>query len=175
MISAMTHNGVIGNGDDLVVNCKEDMQFFKESTTNNVVIMGGNTYRSIGRALPNRVNIVISRASIDNEAVFEYDDVTKALHKVLTDEELNDKDIYIIGGEQIYSQFIGICHEVYLTIYDNNLYVYSPINDFKYFPVRLLYKLFPHREMIKKVGHYEDNNAGTIWRYFRDEPTKDSD
>ena len=64
LIVAMSHNNVIGDKNKLLWNLKEDMRRFKEITTGHPIIMGRNTYESIGRPLPNRTNIVITRSDI---------------------------------------------------------------------------------------------------------------
>ena len=61
IIAAVSKNGVIGVDNKLPWNLPEDLKRFKELTTNNVVIMGRKTYESIGKPLPNRINIVITR------------------------------------------------------------------------------------------------------------------
>ena len=61
IIAAVSKNGVIGVDNKLPWNLPEDLKRFKELTTNNVVIMGRKTYESIGKPLPNRINIVVTR------------------------------------------------------------------------------------------------------------------
>ena len=164
MISAMTKNGVIGRGDELVVNCKDDMKFFKDMTTNNIVIMGSTTHRSIGKKLPNRDNFIISSLESDDEDF--YTGIEPPLYKMFTEERYANKDIYIIGGENMYRQFIGICHEVYLTIYDKTLFGETlEIPNFRYFPIDGLKKYYSTRKFVKKVGSYEEENSGTIYQY----------
>ena len=93
----------IGLNNALPWQHKEDMAFFKEKTTGNVVIMGRKTYESMGRPLPNRTNIVLSRSKVDHPHVFTVTDVGSALDLALS---FGTKDVYIIGGESIYKQFL---------------------------------------------------------------------
>ena len=83
------------------------MAYFKKTTLNHTVIMGRNTYESIGRPLPNRENIVISSKPIDNV-------------KTVSDPSLclsykEDEEVFIIGGASIYKYFIPYADKLYLT------------------------------------------------------------
>ena len=61
IIVAISENNAIGKNNELLFKIKKDLQNFKEITTNNVVIMGRKTYESIGKPLPNRINVILSR------------------------------------------------------------------------------------------------------------------
>lgn len=92
----------IGKNGNLPWHNPNDLKWFKSITTTNVVIMGRKTYESIGKPLPNRINIVISKkptTEIDINGVFWVDSVEKAITKA---EEFKDKKIFVIGGESIY-------------------------------------------------------------------------
>lgn len=117
-IACIDMNWAIGKDNKLLFHIPEDMEFFKKMTTDNVVIMGNNTFKSIGKALPNRINVVLT--SSIRGMIF----VTPEL--ILTDAiaiedyinsiiENTDKDIYIIGGESIYKRYLNRCSELYLT------------------------------------------------------------
>lgn len=93
---------------------KGDMQWFKRMTTGQVVIMGSTTYDSIGKPLPNRINVVISRKRILGDHTF--DDCGSALDYCSV--EYPDKDIFIIGGGNIYRQYLDIIDRFYITEID---------------------------------------------------------
>ena len=93
---------------------KGDMQWFKRMTTGQVVIMGSTTYDSIGKPLPNRINVVISRKRILGDHTF--DDCGRALDYCSV--EYPDKDIFIIGGGNIYRQYLDIIDRFYITEID---------------------------------------------------------
>lgn len=105
--------GNIGKNNDLLFKMKEDMKFFKEQTINNIVIMGYNTWLSIGeKPLPNRANIVMTDKKIKNIQT-ETD-----LLKVIDDYKNYPQDIYIIGGAYVYTKALelDLVDEVLLTL-----------------------------------------------------------
>jgi dihydrofolate reductase len=116
IIVAQAQNGVIGSENDLPWHLPDDLKRFKKFTTNNCVIMGANTYKSIlnrlGKPLPDRFNIVLSRSKIFKEkGVFSAPSMDAALKKA---EEL-DCEIFVIGGEQVYKDAIKFADRIYLT------------------------------------------------------------
>lgn len=105
--------GNIGKDNNLLFKMKEDMKFFKEQTINNIVIMGYNTWLSIGeKPLPNRVNIVMTDKKIKNMQT-ETD-----LLKVIDDYKNYPQDIYIIGGAYVYNKALelDLIDEILITI-----------------------------------------------------------
>ena len=109
MIAACDLNRTIGKDNKLMWKLSSDMQYFKEHTLNQTVVMGYNTYKSFGKPLANRTNIVLSRQERDlPEGVKLYHSV----EDVLADYD----DCYIIGGETIYQQFLPYADQIYLTI-----------------------------------------------------------
>ena len=114
IIAAVSNNGVIGVDNKLPWDLPEDLKRFKELTTGNVVIMGRKTYESIGKPLPNRINIVITR----NKDFFVPDVLTaNSLNSALLKAGGN-KDIFIIGGGEIYKQSMGFADKLYITEVD---------------------------------------------------------
>ena len=111
LIAAMTPKRVIGRDNQLLWNIPEDMQNFRKLTTGNVVIMGRKTFESIGRPLPNRHNIVISR----NKKHIEGAQVASSVEESLTLAKKHHKDIFVIGGAQIYEQFLQIADTMHLS------------------------------------------------------------
>ncbi len=108
--------GGIGLGGNLVCKLKEDMEYFKTVTKGNVIVMGSGTYKSIGKALPGRENVVLSKTmkSSDDVTVFK---TIKKLDSYLVEQSNKGKKIFIIGGESLYRYFISSknCQEIYIT------------------------------------------------------------
>lgn len=141
LILATDLNGCIGYKDNLVFKSKKDLKRFKELTTNGIVVMGSNTYKSLGyKPLPNRVNIVLSSKLVDNN-VQVYSDINVMLDDIL--KYYPDKTIWIIGGANVYKQFTNIADEVYLTEFEaisdkcdtyfkiDEIYKYFKLDDFE--------------------------------------------
>lgn len=100
LIAAMSKNRVIGNQGKIPWHLPEDMTHFKESTMGHSIIMGRKTFDSIGKALPGRKNIVITRnAAWKNEGL----KVVHSLPEALTLCQ-DEKEVFIIGGAEIYTQ-----------------------------------------------------------------------
>ncbi|HEV7475937.1 MAG TPA: dihydrofolate reductase [Pyrinomonadaceae bacterium] len=125
-IVAVDRNGAIGKGGKLPWHYSADMKFFKETTTGNAVVMGHNTWRSLKKPLPNRLNIVLSRKSEvePQESVVVMRDVDSVLQKA---RELAG-DLFVIGGEQVYRSFLPyiekwLITEVPLAIEDADAFV----------------------------------------------------
>ena len=113
-IVAISTNYAIGKDGKLPWHHSSDLKFFKETTTGNAVVMGSNTWRSIGKPLPNRLNIVLSRSrALELPAdVRKLSDVNEvvALSKDL------DSDIYIIGGAKIFEAFADLIDKWIVTV-----------------------------------------------------------
>lgn len=103
-IVAVDKNGAIGKGGKLPWHYSADMKFFKETTTGNAVVMGRNTWLTLKKPLPNRLNIVLSRKSEiqPQESVVVLRDVASVL-ALAADLE---SDLFVIGGEQVYRSFL---------------------------------------------------------------------
>ena len=111
IIVATSENGVIGVDNKLPWYLPEDLKRFKKLTENNVVIMGRKTYESIGKPLPNRFNIVISRnKDLTIPGCLVVNSLEKALYKAGS-----DKKVFIIGGGEIYRQSLEYVDKIYLT------------------------------------------------------------
>jgi dihydrofolate reductase len=114
MIAAMAKNRVIGQDNDMPWHLPADLQHFKAVTMNKPVIMGRKTFESIGRPLPGRRNIVISR-NTDYTAV-GVDVVTspEAAISLLCESD----EVMVIGGGNVYQQFLKSADTLYLTFID---------------------------------------------------------
>lgn len=120
IIVAVAQNGVIGGNNQLLWHLPADMKHFKTITTGHTVVMGRKTYESIGRPLPNRVNVVISR---NPDFKVEGCTLVASLEEAITPQSLNTHHsiltlhttIFIIGGAEIYRQALPFTDKIYLT------------------------------------------------------------
>ncbi|HBO18293.1 MAG TPA: dihydrofolate reductase [Methylophilaceae bacterium] len=111
IIVAMSSNRVIGVNNTLPWHLSEDLKHFKSLTTGHTIIMGRKTYESIGRPLPNRRNIVISRNS---NTSYEGVEVVHSLEDAFSI-STNDKEVFVIGGSNIYEQALSFVDQLYIT------------------------------------------------------------
>lgn len=115
-IVAVGHDNVIGANNDIPWYLPADLKYFKARTTGHHIIMGRNCYASIGKPLPNRTNIIISR---DPFFISSNCLVARSIKEALEMAYLNGEDeAFIIGGGQIYDQTKGIWDTLYLTEVD---------------------------------------------------------
>lgn len=114
IIAAVSHNNVIGAQNKLPWNLPSDLEWFKNSTLNHRIIMGKSTYESIGRPLPNRANIVLSRKTKSIKGCQVFNDLELAIND-------NINDVFIIGGQQVYRDALPLAHELYITHVDANI------------------------------------------------------
>lgn len=111
IIVAVAQEGVIGRNNDLIWHISEDLRHFKAVTSGHPIIMGRKTYESLGRPLPNRTNVVITRRSdLDAEGCTVVGSLEEAIKLFPTTEE-----VFIIGGGQIYAQAMPLADRFYLT------------------------------------------------------------
>ncbi len=114
LIAAMAHNRVIGKDNDMPWHMPADLKHFKAVTLGKPVIMGRKTFDSIGRPLPGRRNVVVTR---NNDCVIEGVEVVNspdAAIELLRDHE----EVMVIGGGNIYQQFLSTAETLYLTFID---------------------------------------------------------
>lgn len=105
----MSENRVIGNGNKIPWHLPEDFKWFKQMTTGQIVVMGRKTFESIGKPLPNRTTIILSRTNFEVPGV----QTVRSLEEI---PEAPDKKVFICGGGQIYEQALPLCSDVYLTL-----------------------------------------------------------
>lgn len=110
IIVAVAQNGVIGDKNSLLWHISEDMRFFKRTTSGHPVIMGRKTYESLGRPLPNRTNVVISRTLGELKGCTVVRSLEEAIALFPTEEE-----VFVIGGAQIYALALNVADRFYLT------------------------------------------------------------
>ena len=127
IIVAKSINNAIGKDNKLLWKIPDDMKRFKEITTGHTVIMGRKTFESIGKVLPNRLNIILTR-----DPNYKIDDPNVKILGGVSDleEYINDEnENFVIGGAQIYSIFMPKCQKLYVTQVDKDF-----VGD-TYFPV----------------------------------------
>lgn len=110
IIASISKNRVLGNDNKLIWSLPNDLKRFKELTTDNTVVMGRKTYESIGRPLPKRRNIIVTR---DENYSVDGCEIANSIEEALM---LCNNDCFIIGGSEIYKQTIGISDKIYLTL-----------------------------------------------------------
>ncbi|MBE5745057.1 MAG: dihydrofolate reductase [Clostridiales bacterium] len=110
-------NWGIGKGNDMMFSLPKDMKFFRATTLNHTVVMGGNTLRSFpgGNPLKNRTNIVLSRGQVRDDCIFvrSYDELKAEMKK-----RNETDDVYVIGGGAVYKELLPYCDEVLVTKVD---------------------------------------------------------
>ena len=110
-IVAMSRNNIIGINNKLPWHLPADLKNFKKITLNKPVIMGRNTYESIGKPLPNRANIVITSQKIDGVELF--DSIEDAIEAYK-----NCEEVVIIGGEKLFKSSLHLINKMYITMID---------------------------------------------------------
>ena len=110
LIVAMTKNRVIGKDNQMPWHLPADLAWFRQNTTGKPVIMGRKTFESIGRPLPKRTNIVLSRQPFEHDGVIWKDSLESAVDFVL-----DSKEIMLIGGGQLFNEYLSKADRLYLT------------------------------------------------------------
>lgn len=120
MIVAIGKNNVIGVKNKLPWQMPADMKRFVKVTTGKPVIMGRKTYESIGRPLPHRTNIILTRSDYHADGCIITHSVEEAVEeaKKIIEKTNNEKEIMIIGGASIYEQFLPLAKRMYITYID---------------------------------------------------------
>lgn len=154
IIAAMAQNRVIGNNNTLPWHLPADLKHFKALTTSHPIIMGRKTFDSIGRPLPNRQNIVITRQTNWHAPGV---DVANSIEDAIS--LCKDKQkIFIIGGAQIYQQAFRVANYMHLTIIEGKF------SGDAYFPE------YPQNQWmeIKRESHPADPKNKTPAHHFID-------
>lgn len=122
-VVATCENKIIGKNNQLPWHFSEDLQFFKQLTTFQTVIMGRKTYESIGKPLPNRENFVLTKSqSYQASGIQIFNEIQDAIHAVKTDK------VFIIGGAHIYQQTLDYIDGIYMT------YIHQTFEGDTFFP-----------------------------------------
>ncbi|MEM5014762.1 dihydrofolate reductase [Metabacillus indicus] len=112
MIVAMDENHLIGRKNDLPWRIPADLAYFKKVTLGHPVLMGRKTFESIGKPLPGRENIILTRNKHYSQ------EGTKVIHElgeVLGDQSLQEKNLFIIGGAEIFKECLHLADRLYIT------------------------------------------------------------
>lgn len=109
----MSLNRVIGRGNAIPWHLPEDFKWFKQMTTGQVVVMGRKTFQSIGKPLPNRTTIVLTRSAEPIPGVLTVPSLEQINRQA---PEVAGREIFICGGAQVYAQALPLCSDLYLTL-----------------------------------------------------------
>jgi dihydrofolate reductase len=114
-IVAISENHVIGKDNKLLWHLPKDLKHFKDTTTGHTVIMGRKTYDSVGKPLPKRRNIIVTRQTITIEGCEVVNSIEAALALCKSESE-----VFVVGGAEIYKQAMKLTDRIYLTIVHQN-------------------------------------------------------
>ena len=113
LVVAVSENNMIGKNNQLLWHLPNDLKFFKNTPWGGVVIMGRKTFESVNKPLPGRTNIIITKQPDWNaENVIVASSISDAIQKA---KDLNFKEIFIIGGGEIYKESLSLADKIYLT------------------------------------------------------------
>lgn len=120
LIAAVARNGVIGRDGDMPWYIPSDFQHFKRTTMGKPIVMGRKQFESVGKPLPGRTNIVVSRqAGYQPDGVLVFDDLTAALDHARAIAAADDAgEVMVVGGGEIYRQAMKVADTLYITHVD---------------------------------------------------------
>ena len=144
-IAAMSLNRVIGRGREIPWHLPEDFKFFKQTTMGHVLVMGRRTFESIGRPLPGRETIVLSRSGFAHPGVR----CVGSLDALPL--PTPERKVFICGGAEIYRQALPLCSDLYLTL------VKREVEGDAFFP--------PFEDQFERVAQVSDTPEFTIFHY----------
>jgi dihydrofolate reductase len=149
-IVAMAENRVIGNAGSIPWHLPEDFKFFKATTMGHAILMGRKTYESIGKPLPGRENIVLSRTMSETPGVT----IIRSIDELKElENKLDGRDLFVIGGEEIYRLLLSKVQELYVTK------VPQTIKGDTHFP--------EFESQFDTGAKVLESNDFTVWRYRR--------
>lgn len=162
LIVAKASNNVIGDKNNLIWHLPNDLKHFKNLTTGHPIIMGRKTYESLGRPLPNRTNIIITRDQnfIDDQII-----ITHSLEQALAKANEIQEDVFVIGGGEIYKQAMEYVDVIYLTE------VHHEFNGDTYFP-EIDEESF---EEVERVHHMKDEKHPYSYSFITYKRIKESE
>jgi dihydrofolate reductase len=146
-IAAMSENRVIGQGNRIPWHLPEDFKWFKQLTTGHVLIMGRKTFESIGRPLPNRETMVLSRRG------FAHPGVRTVASLDELDPASESREMFICGGAEIYALALPRCSELYLTL------VHRTVEGDAFMP--------PFEHLFQPAGVVLERPEFTVQKYLR--------
>ncbi len=113
LVVAVAENGVIGKDNRLLWRLSADLQRFRRLTSGHCILMGRKTYESIGKPLPNRTSLIVSRdENLKIEGCEVFNEVAKAIDYA---KQQNETELFIIGGGDIFTQTIDLATTIYIT------------------------------------------------------------
>ena len=168
IIAAVSTDGVIGIDDNIPWKIPEDFKHFRETTINNMLIVGANTFKNLpAKAHENREFIVLNngkRIDIKGSNYFQFSNIDIILH-LLNDEKNNLDKVFVIGGASIYDLLIDYCDEAIITWVDKNF-----PNSNKKFPIDKLFANFTEYKndgwkksvsgLLYKITYYKKQENG---------------
>jgi dihydrofolate reductase len=133
LIAAVAENGVIGKGNKLPWHLPADLRFFKKTTLGHPIIMGRKNFESIGKILPGRTNIMLTRNA--NFAETENLKIAHSLTEAFEiSRETGTEECFVIGGAEIYKEALPFCQKLYITkvhgIFEGNTFMPEFEKDF---------------------------------------------
>lgn len=146
LIVAVSRNGQIGVSNELPWHIKEDLQYFKKLTTGSTVIMGRKTFESIGRPLPNRKNVVLTRDTSFTASGIEVVHSVETLLSYIKE----DNNVFIIGGGEVYSLLLSYANKLYITLVDIDIDGDTAFPDYTHDFIKVHSKL---GEEVSSVGY----------------------
>lgn len=146
----MSLNRVIGAGNRIPWHLPEDFRWFKKMTTANVIVMGRKTFESIGRVLPNRITVVLTRSGREYPGARTASDLGGIDPAA---PEFAGRQIYICGGAEVYRQALPLCSDLYLTL------VKQQVEGDTFFP--------PFEDDFQLLGTVQENQDFTILHFGR--------
>lgn len=159
LIAAIGNNNELGKNNQLLWNLPADMKHFRDTTRGHTVIMGRKTHESIGRPLPNRRNIVITR-----DTTYQKDgvEVVHSIDEALKLFENTDEEVFCIGGADVYAQALPYANKLYITHLD------ATFDADTFFP-RIDEQWQKHSETIRSADG-ENPYTLTFTEYIKKEP-----
>lgn len=153
LIAAMDRNGAIGKGNRIPWRLPADLAYFKKATLGHTVVMGRKTYESIGRPLPGRENIIITRntgyKASGCRIFYSFDELLRFL-------EEKKEEVFVIGGAEIYRQFFPWADKLYIT------FINAEFNGDKYFP-----EIDPKKWALRSEAKGKTDEDNPYEYYFR--------
>ena len=161
-IVAAAHNGVIGKDNEIPWHLPKDFAYFKKTTLHHHIIMGRNSYESIGRPLPNRTNIIVTRNPF---YIVSGCIVVHTIEEALKLAEQNgEEEAFIIGGGEIFKQSMNLLDKLYLTEVDLDTQAGDTEGEYVFFP-----KMNPKEwQLVSEDKHLKDekNPADFTFKVF---------
>ncbi len=149
IIAACSKNRVIGKGNKLIWKVPGDLKRFKEMTTGHIVVMGRKTFESIGKPLPNRGNVILTR---NHDFKVEGCEISHSIEEIM---KFYGSNMFVIGGAEIYKEFLPYADIIELT------YIYKEFEGDAYFP-----EFSNEFKEIKREDHECDEFKYSFLTYF---------